>query len=87
MTTPGVQLLHSYKRGILTSLVGNQDFWKATKEPDTDLYAIHTDDAFRTNIMKQVVALPKLNEVDLRLALSSSWDATEMAANFNAYAL
>ena len=84
MQKPGTKLLSTYKAITLNGLCSAQGFWKCTTDPETDLYPCHTDDTVRIDIMRQVVALKTVNDVDLRLAhrLSMNWDTPEAMATF-----
>ena len=86
MNAPGAKLLTAYKTTINNSMVSEQGLWRETKDPDTDLYPVRDDDSRRTNLLQLVAALPKISDLDLRLAqrLSHSWDTPENAASFNA---
>ena len=84
LASPGGKLLAAYKKVTSGCLVASQSFWATTKAPDTDLYADHADDAARLDLLRKTVALPRMSDIDTRLAqrLSATWDTPEASANF-----
>ena len=52
LNRPGAVLLGTYKKCALSSMIQNQDFWRDTQSPETDLYPFHGDDNVRAKIIQ-----------------------------------